>query len=150
MGYRSEVAYRIGFDDSQTLGLFIQHVIGSGDTHMIQALKECEVDFKEFFINFYANDVKWYESYEDVKGHKDLYELCDEEDTPFYDKCGYAFYRIGEEAEDIENMEGGMNPPYDDFYTQTTLEMPFDREYKCYGDILDELTKQQPTKGEIA
>lgn len=148
MGYRSEVAYRIRFDDSATLGQFINHVFGSGDDHMIQALKECEVCFTENMVNFHAYDVKWYESYEDVQGHTKLYELVDKEDTQFFEKCGYVFYRVGEESGDIQDDSGGIDPPYDDFYTQTSIEIPFSTNYTSYGDALEKLTKDQPTEGE--
>ena len=150
MGYYSQVAYRIRFDDSHTLGLFINYVFGSGNEHMIEALKECEVDFKDYYINFHKFERKWYEGYEYVQGHISLYELCNKEDTPFFDKCGYTFHRVGEEQADIDSFEGGQEPPYDDFYTSTTIEVPFDTNYTPYGDILDELTKQQPTEGEQA
>lgn len=150
MGYRSQVAYRIRFDDSQTLGLFINHVIGSEDTHMIDALMECEVCFVENMVNFHAYDVKWYESYEDVQGHTRLYELCNKEETQFYEKCGYSFIRVGEEQGDIQDESGGEDPPYDDFYTSTSIEVPFDTNYTPYGDILKKLKESQPTEGEQA
>ena len=150
MGYRSQVAYRIRFDDSHTLGLFINHVFGSGDDHMIEALRECQVDFDDCMVNFHAYDVKWYESYEDVQGHTKLYELCDKEDTQFFEKCGYVFYRVGEEQSDIQDESGGNDPPYDDFYTSTSIEVPFDTGYTPYGDELKKLEESQPTEGEQA
>jgi hypothetical protein len=117
---------------------------------MIDALKECQVDFDGCMINFHAYDVKWYESYEDVKGHTNLYELVDKEDTQFHEKCGYAFLRVGEESGDIQDDSGGIDPPYDDFYTSTSIEVPFDTSYTPYGDALEKLTKDQPTEGEQA
>lgn len=151
MGYRSVVAYVIAFDeDSNAMGKFINYVMGSEDEHMITALKACEVDFETNRINFYHTDVKWYESYEDVKGHTRLYELCANEETPFYPNAHSRFIRIGEENGDIQEDDYGDDPPYDDFYPVTTIELPFSVNFKPYGEVLDELTKQQPTKGETA
>jgi hypothetical protein len=151
MGYRSQVAYQIRFEDTQTLGLFIQHVVGSGDEHMTDALKECEVDFKDMCINFHAYDTKWYESYEDVQGHTRLYMLADKEDTPFFEKCDYKFIRVGEEQGDIEEEYSRHTDldVHDEFYTSTSIEVPFATNYEPYGKVLEELTKQQPTKGDV-
>jgi hypothetical protein len=146
MGYRSEVAYTIGFEDEQTMGKFINHVFGSGDEHMIQALKECEVCFKELRINFHAYDVKWYDSYEDVKGHTALYTLPNDEDTQFYEKCDFKFIRVGEEQGDIdEDYSNNTNHKldvHDSFYTHTSIELPFSNNYTSYGDELAKLTPQ--------
>ena len=154
MGYRSEVAYTIGFEDEHTMGLFINYVFSTNDEHMIQALKECEVCFKELRINFHAYDVKWYESYDDVKGHTALYALPNDESTQFYEKCDYKFIRVGEEQGDIDeeysNNTGHTIDLHDGFYTVTSIEMPFSNNYTPYGDTLAKLTEQQPTKGETA
>lgn len=150
MGYRSQVAYVIAFDeDANVMGKFINYVMGSGDEHMITALKECEVDFKANRINFYATDVKWYESYVDVQGHTRLYELCINEETPFYPHAHARFVRVGEEDGDVQAEDFGDDPPYDDFYPITEIRLPFDCDYTSYGKTLDELTKQQPTKGDV-
>jgi len=152
MGYRSEVAYSIGFEDEKVMGLFITHVFGSEDEHMIQALKECEVCFKELRINFHAWDVKWYDSYEDVQGHTRLYQLPDKEDTQFYEKCDYKFIRVGEEQGDIDeeysNNTNHKLDVHDGFYTHTSIELPFSSNYTSYGDELLKLT--QPTEGETS
>lgn len=149
MGYRSQVAYTIVFDqDSNTMGKFINYVMGSEDEQMIDALKDCEVDFDQQRINFFATDVKWYESYDVVKGHTRLYELPLNEETPFYPHAHSRFIRVGEEQGDIEELDYGDDPPYEDFYTVTSIELPFRESFKPYGEVLDELTKQQPTKSE--
>lgn len=151
MGYYSEVAYTIAFDeDSQAMGKFINYVMGSEDEHMIEALKECEVSFETNRINYHAMSTKWYESYDIIKGHTRLYELVANEETPFYPHASARLVRVGEETGDIQEEDYGDDPPYDDFYAVTTIEIPFATNYKAYGEVLDELTKQQPTKGETA
>jgi hypothetical protein len=151
MGYRSQVAYVIAFDeDANAMGKFINYVMGSGDQHLIDALMECEVDFKNQRINFYKSDVKWYESYPDVQGHTKLYELAVNEETPFYPHTHARIIRVGEETGDIQEEDFGDDPPYEDFYTHTDIRLPFDCHYIPYGKVLEELTKQQPTKGDEA
>jgi hypothetical protein len=150
MGYRSEVAYSICFEDSHTMGLFINHVFGSGDEHMIDALKECEVDFTCLRINFHAWDTKWYDSYDDVKGHQALYQLPDKDDTPFFEKCDYKFMRVGEEQGDIDDEYSSHSSVdvHDEFYTNTSITLPFQSNYTPYGDELKKLEESQPTEGE--
>lgn len=146
MGYRSEVAYSIGFTSEKVMGQFINYVFGSEDEKMIEALKECEVCFKELRINFHAYDCKWYESYEDVQGHTRLYELCDDEEAPFYSHSDYKFMRVGEEQGDIDDMysnNSGELDMHDGFYTVTSIEIPFSNNYVPYGKQLDELTKEK-------
>ena len=150
MGYRSEVAYSICFVDEKAMGLFITHVFGSGDSHMIDALKECEVDFKELRINFHAWDTKWYDSYDDVKGHQALYQLPDKEDTQFFEQCDYKFMRVGEEQGDIDdeysNHTSHRVDVHDEFYTNTSITLPFQSNYTPYGDELAKLTPQPQEK----
>jgi hypothetical protein len=152
MGYRSEVAYSICFVDEKAMGLFITHVFGSGDSHMIDALKECEVDFKELRINFHAWDTKWYDSYDDVQGHQALYQLPDKEDTQFFEQCDYKFMRVGEEQGDIDdeysNHTSHRVDVHDEFYTNTSITLPFASNYTPYGDELAKLTPPIPTEGE--
>lgn len=149
MGYYSEVAYVIAFEDEQNMGKFINHVFGSGDEHMIEALKDCIVDFKEARINFHASSTKWYESFEEVQGHTRLYELCRDEDAPFHDMCDFRYMRVGEETEDVEE-EGsyGDHDPCDDFYIARYINIPFDPKAETYGEQLAKLTPPIPTEGE--
>ena len=152
MGYRSEVAYSICFEDENAMGLFITYVFSTNDEHMITALKECEVDFKGLRINFHAWDVKWYDSYEDVKGHTALYTLPDKDDTPFFEKCDYKFMRVGEEQGDIDDEYSSHSSVdvHDEFYTNTSITLPFASNYTPYGDELAKLTPPIPTEGEQA
>jgi hypothetical protein len=147
MGYRSQVAYIIAFEDDGAMGEFVTYVFGSGDEHMINALKECEVDFKDLRINYYESDVKWYDSYDDVKGHTSLYELVTVEDTPFYDRCDYRFIRLGEEDGDIqEDASFGSYDPDDGFYVVRSIEKPFNDGYEPYGSVLGKLVKEKESE----
>ena len=63
MGYRSEVAYVINFEDKQKLNEFIAKVMVLGGD-VANALKECEIEvvegaFHTYRINFYVVGIKW-------------------------------------------------------------------------------------------
>jgi hypothetical protein len=129
MGYRSTVAYTIRFTAFPS-----QQELENGESpsdQEIQSAKESfytflseakvkfpsaisdsamTIDEKNLALNFFANDVKWYETYEDVKYHTELLQLAqdwaenvDEEngDTKGNKHIGGIFVRIGEETDDI-------------------------------------------------
>ena len=109
MGYRSEVAYVINFEDKQKLNEFIAKVMVLGGD-VANALKECEIEVVEgafhcYRINFYQADVKWYDSYADVTFIEGMYKDFTKTlgDTPDYN---YEYIRIGEEILDIEERCG--------------------------------------------
>jgi hypothetical protein len=68
MGYRSDVAYVIEFEDLQTLNEFIALVMVKGGEEK-KALSECLILPKDCRICYHADDVKWYESYTQVMAH---------------------------------------------------------------------------------
>ena len=119
MGYRSDVAYTIRFNEPEHMALFIAEALSKD--YGKPALAECMVDHKKLQINFNAESVKWYESYPDVKCHDDLVsqakDWCDTDDhlinleggasgTDHY-KLGYIFIRIGENSDDVQEDFGG-------------------------------------------
>ena len=118
MGYRSVVAYTIRFipveqegidfvmAEERAKGCFFTFIAEakSKDTISGAFLDEgLKVDEKNLTINFFAEDVKWYESYPDVQAHECLmglsHEWADDGDcsSPY---IGGVFARIGEELED--------------------------------------------------
>jgi hypothetical protein len=115
MGYRSDVAYTIRFsgeDDTKVKQSFYTFL---AEAKANPAIAGCFSDDEEHFkvieatytINFHADDVKWYESYEDVQCHEALMKQAlawiDDEN-----ECiGYIFARIGEEVNDTEQNYGG-------------------------------------------
>jgi len=117
MGYRSDVAYTIRFTsdhdekNKQSFFTFLAEAKSKAATAACfgeQEWAEFQIDEARFRINFAADYVKWYESYPDVACHEALISLAkewaDESDNP---EIGYRFVRIGEDADDIEQKEGG-------------------------------------------
>lgn len=124
MGYRSEVAYTIRFNDTtlgrQCFNIFLADAKqNEGVNGVFEDAKGEDpplvIDLAKMQINFYADQVKWYEDYPDVKCHMNLIELARE----FIEQCnedveegnlealGFIFCRIGEETTDIEEEYGG-------------------------------------------
>jgi hypothetical protein len=129
MGYRSIVAYTIRFTPHPS-----PQEAENGDSPTEKEIKECkesfycfladakvkfpsaisdnaiEVDEANFALNFFAEDVKWYEDYEDVKCHMALLQLAqdwsenvDEEngETKGNKHIGGVFVRVGENTDDV-------------------------------------------------
>lgn len=97
MGYRSDVAYVIKFNDIETRDNFVTLMLAKNDPQTTQALSECEYGYKDDpIISFEAQSVKWYDSFEDVKSHQRLMRDAVE---IFKHKGGrYRFVSVGEDG----------------------------------------------------
>ena len=102
MGYRSEVAYVIKFDDIETRNNFVTLMLAKNDEHITRAVEECEYGYEDDpVITFEAQDVKWYESYDDVKAH---HAMMREAVAIYKEKGGrYRFIAVGEDG--AENFD---------------------------------------------
>ena len=126
MGYRSDVAYKIKFSDEGQWNLFMLEAKSKPETRLCFEDENLTVVHDQQEIRFFANDVKWYESYEDVICHHNLLDLCDEYNerqekafvhtkevgsiTPPW--ASYLFRRVGESDDDIDDKYGG-DPDWD-------------------------------------
>jgi hypothetical protein len=97
MGYRSDVAYVIKFNDIETRDNFVTLMLAKNEPQTTQALSECEYGYKDDpIISFEAQSVKWYDSFEDVKSHQRL--MLDAVEI-FKHKGGrYRFVSVGEDG----------------------------------------------------
>ena len=103
MGYRSDVAYVIKFDDIETRDNFVTLMLAKNDKYITQALDECEHRYTtDPIITFEESDIKWYDTYDEVIAHRTLMKLAVE----IYgeEKGGrYRFIGVGEDgAEDYD------------------------------------------------
>jgi len=128
MGYRSTVAYTIRFipkhspdtddivEERKARASFFTFLAEAKDNEdTAGAIADSEyltIDEKELTLNFFADDVKWYESYDDVKCHEALMDLS-KEWADENDCIGGAFARIGEEMEDVVEEVWGEEGNYD-------------------------------------
>ena len=134
MGYRSDVGYKIKFDkdlewlesvaddkknvtSKDLFNLFVTEAKSKEETKLCFDDDDSafEINDENLSITFFAESVKWYESFEDVQCHEKLLELADdwitqhEDDDKFYSPLRWGFVRIGEERDDVDercNNEG--------------------------------------------
>jgi hypothetical protein len=111
MGYRSDVAYVIKFDDIETRDNFVTLMLAKNDKWITQALEECEYGYEDDpVITFETQSVKWYTSYDDVKAH----HLMMREAVDIYgeEKGGrFRFVGVGEDGAeefDEDDNEGDL------------------------------------------
>jgi len=119
MGYRSSVAYTIRFvsdDDRLNTQSFYTFIAEAKSKEACRAaLEECDVDENKLQINYYVEDVKWYDNYSHVDNHMKLIELANDTIETYEDlkECiGYVFARVGENDDDTEwraNGESDIN-----------------------------------------
>jgi hypothetical protein len=97
MGYRSTVAIGIAFPNREALVAFLT-TVKLDNTMPPEELAHYKVDeFKDMvLLHARFEDVKWYDSYDDVKCHQNMLNCAYERNY------GTAFVRIGEEDNDIE------------------------------------------------
>jgi hypothetical protein len=123
MGYRSDVAYVIKFDDIQTRDAYVTLMLAHDDEEVRKAIEECEYNNpKDPVITFRADDVKWYPSYPDVKSHTFIYTNAFE-----LEMGSYRFIALGEdgtETFEAEEIHDGHDL-YDYINTRHTLDTNF-------------------------
>jgi len=138
MGYRSEVAYGVRVEDINWTDRATEEDKKnlSADGIFLLMLTEMQSDpiagkcFDETYdINvhltvnkekrtmcFHTQELKWYDSYEDVKAHERLYQIMEEyaenfeEKENMYNPISCNFVRIGEEFDDTEEKPAGGDP----------------------------------------
>lgn len=105
MGYRSDVAYVIKFDDIETRDNFVTLMLARNDKHITEALEECEYRYTDDpIITFEAQSVKWYDSFDDVIAHRTLMQDA----VKIYEEKGgrFRFIGVGEDgAEDFDESD---------------------------------------------
>ena len=102
MGYRSDVAYIIKFNDIETRDNFVTLMLAKNEPQITQAINECEYGYTDDpIITFKETDLKWYDSFEDVQAHQRLMKDAVE----IYQHKGgrFRFIAVGEDgAEDFD------------------------------------------------
>jgi len=87
----------------------------------------------------YGSDWKWYPDYDDVKAWNELWEQMQDIEGI----SGY-FVRVGEENDDIEEMQFGDDPCYDHFHAFSALQFDGD-DYLGKRDTDEKETKKEDT-----
>lgn len=97
--------------------------------------REC-IGWKAGEFYFHVEDWKWYPDYEVVKAWDDLWEQMQDVEGV----SGY-FCRVGEEVNDIDEVEFGNEPDYDAFHPFTSMSCDVSQDVFGGGDIGKELER---------
>ena len=114
MGYRSEVGYLIMFKEQEVYNQFkVQYKLDDkfklcweDEENTNEYASTLRFNDEKCMVTFKATDVKWYDSYPDVRCHHDLLTLADEYHEK-YNCVSWTFVRVGEEQGDVESQYGG-------------------------------------------
>lgn len=121
MGYRSDVAYVIRFGTTDQRDTFVELVKHRNDA-WTKAIEECEVRYAEPIITFEAEDVKWYDLFEDVQAHHAILEWAVE----LYPDAGWRIVQVGEDgAEQINESDDNNYMLWDYIYTSHSVNTEF-------------------------
>jgi len=123
MGYRSQVAYVIKFDDIQTRDAYVTLMLAHDNPEVRKAIEECEYNnARDPIITFRQDDVKWYESYPDVRAHTFIYMNARE-----LNMGSYRFLAVGEDGkEDFDEDTIAPHPHLGEYiYSVHTLHTEF-------------------------
>lgn len=127
MGYRSDVAYKMWFDNIEVRNAYIDMVLARTEPLLEEALGECDIAVGQPYITFEVQSVKWYDGFDDVESHLRLLRLGEEW---FPDSYGALLRRIGEDLDDIETDEFGTHAllEHDEIEVRRSLELynPYD------------------------
>lgn len=101
MGYRSDVYIGVAFADAEILREVMSVYAMDLNVQKHDAVSEWEVKH-DTVLHYYANDVKWYETYSEVKAIEHLMDVI----TLFVDErdisAAWYFIRLGENEDDVE------------------------------------------------
>ena len=148
MGYRSEVAYGVRVDEvnlgenateeEKNLsadGIFLLMLTEMQGDEVAKKCFDSTNEINDYLtinkenrtIKFYADSLKWYDNYKDVKAHERLYEIMEEYAEQYGSETmnnpvSCAFIRIGEETDDVEDRGGGYDP-WNIMYVSRSIEM---------------------------
>jgi hypothetical protein len=117
MGYRSDVAYVIKFNDIETRDNFVTLMLAKNDKWITQALDECEYGYDDDpIISFNEEGVKWYESFDDVQAH---HAIMREAVEIYKEKGGrFRFIAVGEDGQEEFDEDDNAGDLYE--YITTT------------------------------
>lgn len=120
MGYRSDVAYVIRFETAEQRDTFVE-VVKHRNDDMTQALLECETEYEQPIITFETSDVKWYDSFDEVKAHHAMMDWAVE----LYPDAGWRIIQLGEDGQEECNQGGEGDDLWDYLYTSHSLNTEF-------------------------
>ena len=111
MGYRSDVVLAVALNDKvqldEVLAIYQMHeFVQKHDLAIAWEIRDWD---GVWGMTYTAEDVKWYEDYEDVKGLEHMLELVQTFGVERGENFPFAYYkiRIGEDLEDVHTEADG-------------------------------------------
>ena len=139
MGYRSSVAMLITTDDRS------QRKIEELMIH----LKLSQISLRDWLdcigwnyhtLAFHADDVKWYSDYPDVQAIEKVWEIAQK-----VEGLSGVFMRVGENAGDVEELNFGQDPPYDQAFIVRQIVLPDGLPFGEFGDEVPHMEEEEKT-----
>lgn len=130
MGYRSNVYLK-----TTTEGYIIIKRRNDSVENPDHRILEYAESIKKTPSGFYKiefDDIKWYESFEEVKQFMDGLDILREQDIP------YSFIRIGEESDDVEHKMNWTDDMPDEISTFEPVVDVNDNDWSSYEDVDDD------------
>ncbi len=124
MGYRSDVAYVIKFNDIETRDNFVTLMLAKNDKWITQAIDECEYRYNDDpVITFEMNSIKWYDTFDEVIAHR---KLLTEAVEIYKEKGGrYRFISVGEDGQEEFDEDDDEGDLYDYITTVHAVQTSF-------------------------
>ena len=125
MGYRSNVAYVIKFDDIETRDNFVTLMLAKNDRRITQALDDCEYRYEDDpIITFEETGVKWYDTYDEVQAHNQL--MREAVDIYGETKGGrFRFLAVGEDGQEDFDEHDDVGDLYEYITTVHEIQTSF-------------------------
>ena len=112
MGYRSDVHIAVAFDNKENMDEVIAVYALNTNVEKHNLVNDWVIK-DDNILYFHAENVKWYDNYEDVQGYEHMFELVEK----FYEARGfssaYRLVRIGEGDEDVEDRSDWFDGDYE-------------------------------------
>lgn len=112
MGYRSDVYIAVAFDSKKNMDEVIAVYALNTNVEKHDLVNDWVIK-DDNILYFHAENVKWYDNYEDVQGYEHMFELVEK----FYEARGfssaYRLVRIGEGDEDVEDRSDWFDGDYE-------------------------------------
>ena len=122
MGYYSEVAICMAFEDDAKRDAFYETLVLRDDDVGDVIKNRCETDDREPWIKYHNTNLRWYELHPDRQSFEDTI-------LPLVLECGgaWSFMRIGEDSTDVEqddneSKESNVHAPTDAFLMVRRIE----------------------------
>jgi hypothetical protein len=141
MGYRSSVAMLITTDDRNERKieeLMIHLKLAQVSLKDWTGQYEQDIGWNYHTFAFRVDDVKWYSDYPEVQAIEKVWEIAQQ-----VEGLSGVFMRVGEEADDVEELNFGQDPPYDRAFIVRQIVLPDGLPFGEFGDEVPHMEREE-------